>query len=222
MRSISRNTLVAFVAVLAIGAVAAASASAALPEFSPTHGVTFKGTSNESSFFEVNSLAPIPSCTSHVTKGSITGAKSGAIEVEMKGCQAGGGEGPCTSAGQLSGVVVFGGTLEPVYLTKEPKKVGLLVKLNEFTARCGFATTTVRGSFLGSITPINKKVKVTEKFVLVAKETSATNEYTTYENESSEHKSASLSESIAGGPFLQAGYQSTEQLAPSLETELKA
>jgi hypothetical protein len=223
MRSIFRNTLVAFVAVLAIGAVGAASASAALPEFSPSHGVTFKGSAAVSiSFFEVSGLSPVPNCESHTTSGAITGAKSGTIEIEMKGCHAGGFGAACSTTGKPAGVVAFSGTLEPVYLAKEPKNVGLLVKLNEFTAHCGLATAVVHGSFLGSITPINKKVTTIERFTLIAKETKGTNEFTTYETESGERKSALLSESIEGGPFVQAGYQSTEQLIPSVQTELKA
>jgi hypothetical protein len=221
MKSLGRRVLPALMAALAVSVVASASASAALPEFSPARGLTGTG---GSSLFQTEGFAIVPQCQSEASKGTITGPKSGTLEVELKGCNTGSGFNSvkCSTTGQAAGVVLFSATIEPVYITKEPKVVGLLVNVAEFTAHCGISPVAVRGSYLGSITPINKKVKTTEHFTVTAKETAGKNEYTGYENSSGEHKSTSLKESIEGGPFVQAGYQSTEQLTPSVEMELKA
>jgi hypothetical protein len=221
MSSIPRRILAALVAALALSVIASASASAALPEFSPSRGLTGTG---GSSFFQTEGFATVPQCASTASKGTLTGPKSGTLEVELKGCNTGSGFNSvkCSTTGQAAGVVLFSATIEPVYITKEPKLVGLLVNISEFTAHCGISPVAVRGSYLGSITPINKKVKTTEHFTVVAKETAGKNEYTGYENPSGEHESTTLKESIEGGPFTGAGYQSTEQLAPSVEMKLKA
>jgi hypothetical protein len=221
MRSKCRTVLVVLVAMLALSAAASASASAALPEFYPSHFSFSTSSGGSSSFQESNSGVPkVPTCESHATKGTITGVKSGTVEVELKGCH--GFSASCNTTGQASGVVVFSGAIEPVYLTKEPQKVGLLVHVNEFTAYCGFSTATISGSFLGSITPINTKVKATQSFALVAKQSEGVNEFVTYETAAGERKAAYLLESLAKGPFVQAGYESTEVLRPSIESELKA
>lgn len=208
----------ALAAVLALSAVATASASAALPEFSPGAGLTLTGTGG-ASYFEVQGLAPVPNCSSLAAKAKLTSGKSGTLEVEMKGCHA--GFAACQT-GPASEVVDFTGTIEPVYLSKEPKNVGLLVKLNEFTAKCGTVTVVVRGSFLGTITPINTGVAAGGRYTLTMKEHEGLNEYTSYETASGEHKSTSLTESIGGGPFLTAGFSSTDPLNTNINSEIKA
>jgi hypothetical protein len=223
MKSTLTRIVFATVAALALGVGASASASAALPEFLPGAGNSFTGAGGPS-FFETTGNTSLPLCNGLVSKASLTGTKAGTVEVELKGCHTSGGFNSvtCQTAGKPAGIIVFTGTIEPVYLSREPKNVGVLVNVNEFTAHCSISTARVRGSFLGSISPINKLVGATEHFTFVAKQAGGVNEFTAYENSSGERKYASLLESFEGGTWVPAGYESTEQLTPRVQTELKA
>jgi hypothetical protein len=135
MRSIFKSVLVALIAVLALGAVAASGASAALPEFvtsafplaysGSSGGVTLQTTeSHEKGLLTIH-------CTASQNRGEISEAHKfknfGKVTITYTGCKV--GTTACTSTGAAAGEIVTKALkAQLVYTNKAAKEVGLLYK----------------------------------------------------------------------------------------------
>jgi hypothetical protein len=209
MRHRGRTMLTALVAVLALGVVASASASAALPEFVPAAGQKLPATLEGSmggveTRFEVSS-GTVLHCTSSKYKGEVTGAKVASLTSEMTGCKNSGGY-SFHSIGAPEGDINLPGTAALDYTSKSTKKVALVVKLKETELRSESDGVEwfVKGSVVMPLTPINT---LTSKLDITIKEskTPGLQEVSEYENEKGELKKAKL-EMEWGGGFVQTSW----------------
>jgi hypothetical protein len=156
------------VAILSIGAVAAASASAALPEFSGPFPKAFTSTSKASTLETVGKTKV--KCEADTNAGTITGPNAGNLTITFTGCQT--KTIPCNSPGAVPGEIVTHGLTSTLgYINRELKEVGIDFSnpagalVLEF--QCGPATAgVVRGSVIGKITPVNKLVKPPAHFTV--------------------------------------------------------
>ncbi len=205
MRFISRRALGAFVAVCVMSVVAAASASAALPEFVPNGSaskpITFRVKLGHVVFRPVAWGQEYVECESASATGSIVGAKELTTKaLRLVGCGlAGESTHACTSGSLKSGEVeteALSGTLG--YVEKEPSKVvGLKlegphegIKRPEFAA--GFTCVVapldttwvedVTGPLYGQVQSLNKPATA---FVVAfkTKKSSSEQELTKFEGE---------------------------------------
>jgi hypothetical protein len=183
-------------AALAIGGPLAASASAALPEFS---GPFPKGFTSKSGAVTVETVGGIKlTCTASADKGKITGPKVGTVVVKLSGCVA--LRYKCTSHGAAEGEIVTN-TLETNlgYISGPSKRVGVDLipaarggPFTEFT--CHGLTIVVRGSVIGQVTPINKTVKALTKFNLAFKQSMGKQKPTSFEGGPTDVLSGSIGE----------------------------
>jgi hypothetical protein len=187
MRHKSRTMFAALVAVLALTAVASASASAALPEFMPSAGgkypITFEGSSATAHSKITNVLEEPPSkCEGFNTRGEITGSKALSLTVEFTKCRDASKE--CQTVGQLLGIEILSGTAKLVYINKATKQVGIVLAENPAVIKCGSIEYGLRGSLVIPITPLNTN---TSKLGLrIEGNGSGTQEFESYENEKGE------------------------------------
>lgn len=173
MRFRSMKALAGLAAVLAFAGIAAASASAALPEFSGGAKGKFPltQTSNlgETTFETVGARSL--SCTSGTGRGEITGAKTVTDELTFKGCKYI-RSWACNTEGAAAGEIrtkSMNGVL--VYTSKATKAVGIAYDpyepetIKEFetppvafaNVKCGEGgTITLNRTLLASMSPINK------------------------------------------------------------------
>jgi hypothetical protein len=158
MRSISRSALLAFVALCAIGVVGAASASAALPEFSlegkTAYPVKFSGAFKSDVTFDGQGTG-----SWQFTKGELTGEITGSKEVSnvVITLTGGGGGGICALPNPVVSKALHG-TLG--YINKAKTEVGLLLKPpGTEVLKCKdqkFGGEEIyAGSIIAKITPVN-------------------------------------------------------------------
>ncbi|HXN37326.1 MAG TPA: hypothetical protein VN892_04755 [Solirubrobacteraceae bacterium] len=217
MRFTFKSALVALVAVLVLGAVASASASAALPEFVHGEGEAFPislsfSSKSVSTVFEGPGFLSQPGCNGASFSGEVTAAKSVSLTTEFEGCRLD-ATNICSTKGAAAGHVVlpWSGTL--VYIDKATKQVGIVLKLTEkLIFECGSWSAPIKGSILIPVTPINTK---TSKLGVAIHHGKAEGqpEYKEYENEKGEvekthfevgtHVENNLN--VAGEPQLAAG-----------------
>jgi len=220
----------ALVAVLAITAVASATASAAKPEFVFTGTEKgFTGKQVGEGFLETTGGTQVK-CTAGTSSGEIEGAsgsnKVTKTVVTFTGCTSSGFE--CHSPGQASGVIQtkeLKGQLG--YISSPEKTVGLDLEPKEgeffveFTC-LGFLTSKVKGQVIGKLTPVNKEVKTTEHFTLTYKQTKGVQELTELEIEGVKDTGDILKSSLNGNPEEQSGEQSTQELTPKTTVTISA
>lgn len=215
-----RTMVLSLLATCAIGAVASASASAALPEQVPASGkLTI---SSGASVFETKAGEKV-SCTKDSGSGEITGAKTSTGTVTFEGCTASllGVKIKCQTGAE--GDIVTELKNELVYINKSKKEVGLdSVLAKELTIKCGsFETLKVKGSTICPISPINTKTKT---LTLSCKQKKGVQEPTEYENAKGE-KVKDITETKGEGlktfAFEQSGLESTETLTLATEGEIK-
>jgi hypothetical protein len=143
--------------VLALGVVASASASAALPQFVPAEGGKFP-IKLESKVKDEWKLADADggtiTCTSSKLKGEIKGAKALSLAFELEGC-ASNTRGACETKGLAEGHLALNGEEKLVYLSKTNKTVATIVTMPNF--KCGGGTYTTEGGELLPLSPVNKK-----------------------------------------------------------------
>jgi hypothetical protein len=209
MRFKSSRVLVVLLAVFAMSAVAAASASAALPELVNKEGkalvknkltteiekgegaVTFKETTANQ--FSVE-------CGTAAVTGKFTGLKAGETTYTLTNCKGLGGK--CTEAGKATGEMVFPFSLSLVYTSKASKELALLFTLHEGVSfACEGVKFTILGSFLVPIPgyDTNKLFATREYLRLEAKESGrGIQQVTKYENEKGEKVETYLEISQAG------------------------
>jgi hypothetical protein len=128
MRTVKMFSTV-ILAVVALSAIASATASAALPEFNPgSTGTKFTGTSGAGTL-STAAKATLIECTSDEVKGELTGAKKqGTAKIDFKGCKSFGIVGT-KSLGDAEGVILVEALLELCYINKANKEVGVLTEV---------------------------------------------------------------------------------------------
>lgn len=174
-------------AVLALTAIAAASASAALPEYVPNSGtfpIKFTSTSGKGTL--QTTTGETVTCTSDSNVGELTGPKSGTVTVTFNGCTTTffGFPISCKTAGKASGEIVTSKlNSELVYAVGKTQVLNLLSSPTgtEAEFECAGNTVKVTGSVLGLFPTINKQLHSTS---LVLNQTSGKQEFEEYVNAS--------------------------------------
>jgi hypothetical protein len=212
-------------AVLAISAMAVASASAAAPEYvlsSGTFPVKFTSTSG-AGVLETTTHETV-NCTSDTNAGEIVNSKEGNVVVTFKGCTTTffGFPISCNSSGKASGEIVTNkltSTLE--YNVGKTKVLNLLSPPSggasaEFT--CAGNTVKVTGGVLGEFPTTNTFLHSTS---LVLKQTGGKQEFREYVNAAGTTLSAHLSSSKNGGTAVESGEETTDTITLEGTRELK-
>jgi hypothetical protein len=207
-------------AILALSAVASATASATLPEFSPASGVTLKGKAVGNAILETKSGTKVK-CTGGSSGGEVTAEKTvSKVKIIFTGCESSGFK--CKTPGAASGELVteeLTGTLG--YISKAGKEVGILfkptsgTKFIEFECVGGIVKTQVTGSVICPIKPVNTK---TTKFTLLCKQTKGVQSPLKFEGLAEE----SLKTSINGGTPEQSGEEAEASIETSKEMTIVA
>ena len=210
---------VMMLAAVAVCAFGAASAQAALPEFTGTFPTTFTAAST-SPKFEASGGALVVECTSSEGKGEITGAKAATFDELFLGCVGkifGISTGKCTGLTDTTegsilakGTSTLGfrlGTLVPLVALKLSPEV-------HFT--CGSNLAIVRGCLLGTTT-LTKSKTATLKF----EGSSGKQKDTDYTSDTGATVACKLEESLNGGSFAESNQIQTATLTFSKEVEVK-
>jgi len=220
MKRIFRVLGVTGAAILVVSAVAAASASAANPQFVLKEGafpVNFTSTSGAGTLQTVGGTTV--NCSADTNTGRILNSKDDEVTVTFTGCNAFGF--PCTTATQSSGTIKtkllksklvynVGKTkvLDLLYPATEafPPKAGAEGGvLAEFTCG-GFISVVVRGAVLGEFPTRNVFLHSTS---LVLRQTGGNQEFSEYVTEGGETKKAFLEQNTGSG-FERLGVNSTD------------
>jgi hypothetical protein len=170
MRFKSRGVLLALVVVFAMSAVAAASASAALPEFKPVPTKNkFTSTSGKFAWYSPTFSM---TCSKSTATGEITGASTvGGLVIKWTGCEWISGSSHCalSSEGAKEGEVVtdrLKGELGSVASSEAASGAGLLLEAETgsqlttwipSTKGCSYPKTNVEGSFVAEVSVTAKK-----------------------------------------------------------------
>lgn len=225
-----RTLAIALMAVFALCAVSAAAASAALPELVNAKGEAlvkkkFTDASEGETKLESKSGLTV-TCKAAKSTGESTGTKTSAHNiVTFTGCTSSFG-GSCNTKGKAAGEIVTNELSGEIgYVNKANKEVGLELHPTSGTVfatfECGaFLKNEVRGSIIGALTPINKKVKTTEHFTVKYEKGAekGTQKITKFEGGSEDV----LESSLDGGSFEKANEQATGTIKFEEEAELKA
>jgi hypothetical protein len=219
------------VAVFALSAVAAASASAALPEFVVFGLPGIHATGTETKLETKAGL--MLTC-----KGSSFGAeyynnvKLDHVVLRYTGCKVALRELPgssfaCKSSGAKAEEIVLKTlTITPVYTNKAGKEAGLLFK-PEATgpiaeAECaGLEKLKLKGSVVGNVTPVNKE---TETFTITYAQEKGVQKPTEYEQEGKKFTGFLEMEGtgLENFAYEQTGEQATETMTMDVRSEIKA
>jgi hypothetical protein len=206
-------------ATFAIGAALAASASAALPEFSGPFPKPFTSTSSKSTLETVGKTKV--TCTADTNTGEVTGPSGGVVTVRFTGCAV--KSFPCNSPGGAAGeIVTHPLTATLGYVSREPKEVGLDLAnpagalIAEF--QCVNILASVKGSVIGLITPINKLLAPPKHFTLKFMQKKGIQKIINFAGGPPDF----LETSINGGPFEQSGLTSTDLISFPTPEEIKA
>ncbi|MCW3056336.1 MAG: hypothetical protein JWO21_305, partial [Solirubrobacterales bacterium] len=151
------------VAVLAVSAVAVASASAALPEFTVfPNKATGSGGAGTLETLKGEKVT----CTAEKDKSEINGAKTvKGVVVTFTGCKESVFKANCNSAGAAAGEIVTNELSGEIgYVNKATKAVGLDLKpvgelFAEFNCTGGLLKLKVKGSVIGKLSPVNTATK---------------------------------------------------------------
>jgi hypothetical protein len=228
MATKTRRTLAAFVATLAFTALAAASASAALPEFTGSYpnAITF---SSSGAVTMEGETSPRLTCEGAIGRGTITGAKTLTATLTFKHCTDAVHE-PCTSAkAEFEEVQTEALKSSLAYISKSKKEVGIVLNQHE-TGEPTFATfscregnhepiqVTVRDAVVAHITALNTKTKT---YTVNLKASGGQQSPGYYENEAGK-KVETFLEAKWTLPFLQTSLNSLGTMSTTLETEIRA
>jgi hypothetical protein len=161
--------LASILAVVALSAIATASASAALPEFEPGKaGEKFTGTSGSGTLASPKGTIE---CTADKVTGETTGTtkKTATATVTFTGCKVFGIIG-AHSLGDAEGTILTKVALELCYINKTNKEVGALTEVTSpVHIEVAGKLVEVTGDQVAAVTPVNTKTKT---FKLVYKEKS--------------------------------------------------
>jgi hypothetical protein len=198
-------------AVLALGAGVAASASAAPPEFTPPFPNPFTSKSGVTTLETVKKATIM--CAADKGVGEVTGPKTGSLTITFSGCQFVTLGVMCNTVGVPPGEIVTASLLMTLgYINGPKKEVGIDLStalggpVMEFT--CAGLRVIVDGSVIGKITPVNKLVKPPSHFALRFTQVAGKQKPTKFEAGPPDFLSTSF-----GGPFAESGLSSPEELS---------
>jgi hypothetical protein len=210
----------AFVAILAISAIASATASAELPEFSPAKNVIKESVGGKATFEQKEGIAPV-SCTSSKGTGEITGAKVGKFDELYLGCTAP-LAGKCTGLNdKTAGSILVKGVTDLRYITKKTD-VALIFLIEPVHFECEklIELVEVTGCVVGLVTPLNTKTKT---FTVKLKGTKGVQDVTEVLNEkNTANESCKLESEINGGAKKQSSQTQEDTISPEKEGEIIA
>jgi hypothetical protein len=206
-------------AALAGCAVAAGSASAALPEFVPGAAVPFTTKSGKTVLMTVGKAKL--TCLADTGNGEIVGPKTATVKLIFTGCET--KTIPCNTPALGAGEVALTATGTLGYtVNPEVKEVGLDLSnptggpMMEF--QCGAALRgIVVGSVIGRLTPVNKFVKPPGHFLLVFKQAGGKQAITHLFGEPIDVPMTSF-----GGPFEESGLASAESISFPIPVKVAA
>jgi hypothetical protein len=214
-------------AVVLIGIVACfawttGSARAEKPEFAPTTSNPYTAIGENAELEIKGGFTPITVVTSE-GKGEITSAKEGTFDELYLGTKAP-LTGNCTGLSDLvSSSVLAKGKFKIGYLDSAKTKVGIVLKLEPVHFECAKLITLVivEGAVIGSITPINTKVRtLTITMKLLG---GGVNEWTQILNATNTgFEKFTLKAELNGAPAAQAGVESTVRLTTGFEVAIVA
>jgi hypothetical protein len=206
---LTRIAALCVVAVFGTSAATAASASAALPEFTGPFPKTFTATSKGGLLETVGGNKT--KCGADSAFGEITGPQNGFMTIVFSKCKL--NKVPCNTPGLVPGSIATNLlTMKIYYINKAKKLVGVdLVEaagLPFLEYGCGSSVfATVQGSVIGKLQPRNKLVTPAETFKLVFKQSLGIQEISNLEG-----GPVDILETSFGGPFETTGLKSTEQI----------
>jgi hypothetical protein len=192
-----------------LGTTVAASASAALPEFTGPFSKPFSSKSGASRFRAVSGKRV--RCTADTNVGEITGPQTGSVTITFTGCAL--KKVPCNTPGSGSGEIVTPVLAMKVgYINKVAKIVG--VDLTEpaggpflvFSCTSG-TRVALLGSVIGRVVPVNKLVIPSKTFQLNFVQAGGFQNVTKLEGEPVDTLEMSFN-----GPFETAGFGSQDQI----------
>jgi hypothetical protein len=233
MRFISRGAFVALVAVFAMSAIAATSASAALPEFIGSFPAKYQLKSGSVTLYEEGTKL---SCLSATGEGSVTGAKTLVAKFVFKHCEAASWK--CTSKGAKEAGEVKTGELASalVYTSKANKEVGIVFNKYEpgkvfppppipifapFT--CGEQKEGgVRNGIIALIGPLNKKVTTSQAFSLSFAQKGSLQSPSNFESEKGEIIQNLPEMNFFGTTFLKGALETLAEVNIAKELEIRA
>jgi hypothetical protein len=195
------------VSAVALSALAATSASAALPEFRPPFPKAFSSTSGKTVLETVKKFKM--TCTSDRNTGEVTGPKTGTVVITFVGCTIPGA--PCSNVPETPGLVKTNTLVADLgYINKATKEVGLDLFNGNLIAQftCGGVPVAVKGSVIGKLTPVNKIVNPPGGFTLKFAQAKGKQKITHLEGEPIDIPETSL----GGGPFEESGLGSIDVL----------
>jgi hypothetical protein len=203
MRHKSKAMFAALLAVLALGAVASASASAALPEFVPAEGgfpIKLEGAlSSTNAYFSYGAYRAFGTCTSANVKGEITGAKVLSATLELKRCTHNWQSLNCRTLGAPLETEILSGGARLVYINKAAGQVGIVFEPTpqpvEFICNPE-EPYHLRSAIVIPLTPLNTK---TTTLSITAKLVKESQEFVKYENEKGEMIFARLEAKVLSG-----------------------
>jgi hypothetical protein len=211
----------ALLAVCAITAVATATASAALPEFSKT-GATVTGEAVGGTTFETKGGTKVACTGGSTSTGKIASEKTiTGMKIAFTGCKSSGFA--CTTEKAKEGELITNAVVGKLgYINSAKKEVGLLIAPekeggNFFTFNCvgSLIKVVFTGSVICPITPINT---LTKEKKWVCKQTKGVQSVTKFEGGPEDfHKIA-----INGGAAEQAALEGTFIIKTSVALEIKA
>jgi hypothetical protein len=203
MRHKSKTMFAALLAVLALGAVASASASAALPEFVPAEGgfpIKLEGAlSSTNAYFSYGAYRAFGTCTSANVKGEITGAKVLSATLELKRCSHNFAGASCRTFGAPFETEILPGNASLVYINKAAGQVGIVFEPNPQPVEVICSPEQpyhLRGAIVIPLTPLKTK---TTTLSITANLVKDSQEFVKYENEKGEMISAHLEAKVLSG-----------------------
>ncbi|HTA14843.1 MAG TPA: hypothetical protein VK781_08305 [Solirubrobacteraceae bacterium] len=197
---------IALATMLTIGVIAAASASAAFPEYSPLGRNSFTLTSGEMTFEQMGGLTGI-----HCKKASggfvLLNVKEFKGNIAFKECSAL-AAGSCASEGAAEGEIVAPNVpLRLEYLSKATHEVAIILNYNSsgeagaltsFKCKTALTKATVRGPLVAKLTPINT---LTTNYTFGLKGSGGLQELIEYEKEGGSKVTAFPEMTINGGAY---------------------
>jgi hypothetical protein len=206
MKHKGRTMFAALAAALALGVVASASASAALPEFVPAEGgklpIALEGSlpTGKGGITSGSEKANLL-CEGIYAKGEITGAKTASLSIELRDCKDGAGY-YCEFGEKGSDVEYFSGSASLAYLNKAKKEVGLVLTQKRIKGDCISESAWIQGGLIIPITPVN--TKTSKPTFTIRGNGKGVQEFQSYENEKGEVVKSHLELNLGSGPIMAA------------------
>jgi hypothetical protein len=216
----NRISVLCVAAVFTTGALLAASASAALPEFTGPFPKAFTANSGRVSLETVGKVKA--TCAASTQVGEMLGPNTGTATLRSSGCEAVGLK--CTTAGAAAGEIVTSVlSVSLGYINRTNEEVGLDAASPPTGApfarfACGPFKIVVTGSVIGKITPIRKKVQPAGHFALKLTQAKGKQKPSKFEGGPTDV----LESSVNGMPFEEEGVSLKAQVRFTEVVEIKA